>query len=174
MLFQAPLLTALLQLLRMSLRPHLLHLHPHIQLEGAPKVKAMPAILCSRSKPCELLGWSYVGLYHSHEALTTTQSGYGTVVMCDQYRVGVRWEQKRWSAGWMSAATTVVSKLCVVVHEKPAVRGLKRGLPHLSGEEDLWPARRGDTQWCRSRGKRVPQCATDWGQGASSCCDCIS
>ena len=110
MLFQAPLLTALLQLLRMSLRPHLLHLHPHIQLEGAPKVKAMPAILCSRSKPCELLGWSYVGLYHSHEALTTTQSGYGTVVMCDQHRIGARWEQKRWSAGWMSAATTVVSK----------------------------------------------------------------
>lgn len=34
------------------------------------------------------------GIYHSRETLTTTQLGYGTVMMCDQHKIGAKWERR--------------------------------------------------------------------------------
>lgn len=49
--------------------------------------------------------------------------------MSAQHRIGARWEQKRWSAGWMSAAMTIIPRLRVFLQEKPAVGGSNRGFP---------------------------------------------
>ena len=45
----------------------------------------------------------------------------------------------------MSAARTIIPRLRVFVHKKPAVRSTNCGLPICKRRKALWPTRRGDT-----------------------------